>query len=106
MLPDDYPMLTWMAQHVACLRNRYHVGNDGLTPWGHVTGRRSESSAVEFGERVMFMARGPHKERLWLFGIWLGPATRQVQGYAVEIGIFGRRLAHGARANPALVGAG
>lgn len=41
-LPDDHPVLTWMVRHVACLHNRYHVGNHGLSPSDRVTGRRSK----------------------------------------------------------------
>lgn len=59
-VPDDHQILTWIVRHAACLYNRYHVGEDGHTPWERVACKRSHPAAAEFGERVMFMTRaGP-----------------------------------------------
>lgn len=71
-VPDDNPVLPWLVKHVACLRNRYYVGSDGLMPWGRVVGKRLEKAVAEFGNSVVFLTKGPRKKKQWPFGTWLG----------------------------------
>lgn len=53
--PDDHNVLTWLVRRAPCPCNRRWV-----------------DVAAEFGESVMFMTKGPRKERQWSFGTWPG----------------------------------
>lgn len=51
------------------------------TPWARVVGKRSGAAVAEFGERVMYMARGPNRDRRWSFGVWQGLVMRTREAY-------------------------
>lgn len=74
-LTPDYPILTCRVRHAECLHNRCRVGQNGRAPWERVVGNRRGPTDAEFGERVMFLTKGPHKGRQWSSGVWLGLVT-------------------------------
>ena len=43
-----------MPEHVACLRNRLHRGEDGLTAYERIKGKKHMCPSIEFGERILF----------------------------------------------------
>lgn len=82
-ISKDRIILTWLVRHVASMHNRHHVGTDGRTPWERVAGRRSEGPSTDFGQRVMFMTKGPKKEGNWSLGVWLGLVAKSEKLYMV-----------------------
>lgn len=71
-LPNDHVIITWLVRHSPNVHNRYHVGNDGRTPWERVACRRSERPVTEFEEKAMLMTKAPKKDNTWTFGALLG----------------------------------
>ena len=51
-IPMRHPIMQWLMENVASVMNRYAVGNDALTAYQRLHGRRATSKAVEFGEKV------------------------------------------------------
>lgn len=80
-VPDDHPTLAWLLRHAACLRNSYHVGQDGRMPWYRVAGKRSAAAVAEFNESVRLLTNGPNKEIQWSVSIWLGLVVRTRETY-------------------------
>lgn len=76
MTPDDHPVLTWIVRHAASLHSTYYVGLDGRTPWERMAGKMSEGRVAEFGERVMFITKGPGQERQGAIGVLLGRVAK------------------------------
>lgn len=62
-VPDDHPILTWVVRHADSLHSRHHVGPNGPTSWERLAGKRSSLTIAVLLERVMFMTRGPNRER-------------------------------------------
>lgn len=50
-------------------------------PWARVAGKRTGTTMTEIGERVLFLTRGPNREREWPFGTWLGLVTRTQEAF-------------------------
>ena len=46
------PVMHWMIEHACFIINRYSVGQDGMTPFERLTGRKWNRPLVEFGEVV------------------------------------------------------
>lgn len=57
------------------------MGHDGWTLWERVVGKRAGTAVAEFGDMVMFLKKGPNRERQCSFGIWLGLVTRTQETY-------------------------
>ena len=53
LIPMRRPIMHWLMEHVASVMNRYAVGNAGFTAYQRLHGRRANSKAVEFGEKVV-----------------------------------------------------
>ena len=53
-LPEDSPILLWMARWAAMAHNRSQVGHDGKTAYQRQLGRPCRHDVVPFGERVLY----------------------------------------------------
>ena len=51
----SHPLIPWIIEHAAQLKNRYMVGSDGRTPTERLRGRGVQRPVYELGERVLFL---------------------------------------------------
>ena len=56
-VPDNHPIMPWMADYSAVLVNRFEVGRDGRTAYERLKGKRARMKGLEFGERLQFKAQ-------------------------------------------------
>ena len=74
-LEPGHPILPWLVEHSANLRNRHAVGLDGKTPIERERGRKISRPICEFGEKVMCMPvgrkQGPRLNR-FISGVYVG----------------------------------
>ena len=56
-------VVSWIVEWVALMLRRYKMGDDGLTPYGRIKGKKPSRAIVELGERVLFMEVRSHSER-------------------------------------------
>ena len=63
-LEPTHPLLPWIVEHAAQLRNRYQVGSDGKTPYERLRGRSIHRPIFEIGESVLYLplARSKNKD--------------------------------------------
>ena len=83
-LGTAHPVLQWLVEHAASLRNRFHVGKSGLTPYEYLHGRKANGNIIEFGERVFYYVPTALKAKLnlrWKLGIFLGCVTESNESY-------------------------
>ena len=76
-VPIDHPVLTWMVEHAAYVRNARIIGQDGKTAVQRARGSPGTTSYVAFGETCMYKARSQeqgigHNQLRWSTGVWLG----------------------------------
>ena len=81
----SHPMIPWIIEHAAQLRNRYMVGADGRTPTERLRGGGVQRPVYELGEKVLFLLlalarRGDFGIRID-FGICLGYRSLYGQAY-------------------------
>ena len=55
-IPSTHPVLRWIVEYAAALWSKYHVGQDGMTAYQRLHGKRVQERLVEFGERVLYVA--------------------------------------------------
>ena len=82
--------MKWPMEHVGSVMNRYVVGNDGLTAYQRLHGRRANSKAVEFGEKVFDDVPKKLRSKMqlrWRIGIYLGVAGHPGQHILVLPGL-------------------
>ena len=48
-------IVAFMPEHVAYFRNRLNLGEDGLSPYERIKGKKPLCLGIEFGERILFM---------------------------------------------------
>ena len=51
-LTSTHPLMKWLVEHAASLRNRYSTTQTGETPYEKHHGQKAHDKAIEFGERV------------------------------------------------------
>ena len=72
----SHPLLPWIIEHAAQLKNRYMVGADGRTPTERLRGRGVQSPVYELGEKVLFLPLTPARRgdfgARFDYGIYLG----------------------------------
>ena len=61
---DDWPIMDWMVEWAAMLIRRHKVGEDGLTAYERLKGKRPTRSLLELGERVLFQEVRSKSEKL------------------------------------------
>ena len=75
-LDYGHPLLPWLVEHAANVRNRHAVGKDGRTPIERARGKRISRPLCEFGEKVLCMPVGARKTRRrldrFVEGIYVG----------------------------------
>ena len=77
---SSHPLMAWIVEHAAETLNRFHVGQDGRTPFERVKGKAYKGEVVEFG-RVIYhrhpgKVEGGSMEPRWSEGVWLGKNAR------------------------------
>ena len=55
----SHPLIPWMIEHAAQLKNRYMVGVDGRTPTERLRVRGAQRPVYELGEKVLFLPLAP-----------------------------------------------
>ena len=79
-IPSAHPVMGWLIEHAAETLNRYHVGQDGRTPYERVKGKAYKGEMVEFAQKVFHRhpgkTSGGSMEERWTEGIWLGKTAR------------------------------
>ena len=55
----SHPLIPWIIEHAAQLKNRYMVGADGRTPTARLRGRGVQRPVHELGEKVLFLPLAP-----------------------------------------------
>ena len=55
----SHPLIPWITEHAAQLKNRYMVGADGRTPTERLRGRGVHCRVYELGEKVLFLLLAP-----------------------------------------------
>lgn len=55
--------------------------HDWKTPGERLAGKKFGTAVAEYGERVMFVVRGPNRDRQCSFGLWLGFFARTQEVY-------------------------
>ena len=81
----SHPLIPWIIEHAAQLKNRYMVGADGRTPTERLRGRGVQRPVHELGEKVLFLPlalarRGDFGAR-FDHGIYLGCRSFDGQAY-------------------------
>ena len=51
----SHPLIPWISEHAAQLKNMYMVGGDGRTPTERLRGRGVQRLVYELGEKVLFL---------------------------------------------------
>ena len=76
VVPATHPIIPWMVEHSADVINKYHIGQDGKTPFERIKGKRFNGEMMEFGCRVWYRVPGEVVGGVmaprWEEGIWLG----------------------------------
>ena len=76
--------MQWLMETVTSAMNLYVVANDGLTAYQRLHGRRANSKAVEFGEKVFDHVPKNLRSKMqlrWRIGIYLGVAGHSGEHY-------------------------
>ena len=76
-IPMRHPIMQWVMENVGSVMNHYVMGNDGLTAYQRLHGRRADSKAVEFGEHVFYHVPKKLRSKMqlrWRIGIYMGVA--------------------------------
>ena len=75
-LDSRHPLLPWIIEHAAAIRNQYQKASDGRTPIERLRGRAAKRTEYEIGESVHFIPLNTQqaKRGTMLPGIYLGSA--------------------------------
>ena len=69
-------IVLFLTEYCSYLWNRLHVGDDGLTAYEKVKGKKASVLAVEFGEKMLYKIKNKNKlEKInarWEYGIFVG----------------------------------
>ena len=75
-IPVDHKIMPWIIKHASAMKNRLHVGKDGMTAVRRLKGRNFSKPICEIGECIWYCkskTAGKNKARSrWESGIWLG----------------------------------
>ena len=75
-LDVQHPVFKWLVEHCADILTKCPVGEDGLTPYERIKGKRYHSEMFEFGSVVSVKLQGRLQGGLmrerWVSRIWLG----------------------------------
>ena len=75
-IQSEEKIVLFMSEYCGYLWNRLHVGEDGLTNYEKVKGKKASVLAVEFGEKLLYKVKPKNKlEKLnsrWEYGIFVG----------------------------------
>ena len=81
----SHPLIPWIIEHAAQLKNRYMVGADGRTLTERVRGRGVRRPVYEVGEKVLFLPLAPVRRgdfgARFDYGIYLGCRSFDGQAY-------------------------
>ena len=81
----SHPLIPWIIEHAAQLKNRYMVGADGRTPTERLRGRGVQRPVYELGEKVLFLPLAPARRgdfgARFDYGIYLGCRSFDGQAY-------------------------
>ena len=81
----SHPLIPWIKEHAAQLKNRYMVGADGRTPTERVRGRGVQRPVYELGEKVLFLPLAPARRgdfgARFDYGIYLNCRSFDGQAY-------------------------
>ena len=83
-IPNDHPLMSWIAEHATYLLNRYQLSTDGRTAYGRIHGKESTARICEFAERVLWYVPKKHRAKLdarWRYGVFLGRALDSDQNF-------------------------
>ena len=82
---SSQPLIPWIIEHAAQLKNRYMVGADGRTPTERLRGRGVQRPVCELGEKVLFLPLAPARRgdfgARFDCGIYLGCRSFDGQAY-------------------------
>ena len=83
------PLMPWIIEHAAQLRNRHMVCADGRTPTERLRGRGVQLPVYELGEKVLFLPLAPARRgdfgARFDYGIYLGCRSLDGQAYVGTI---------------------
>ena len=75
-IPKSHPVIPWLVRHAAMTMNRYGMGEDGMTAYRRLKGKKFKGEMLKIGECVWFLrpkSKGKDKsDARWEEGIWLG----------------------------------
>ena len=81
----SHPLIPWIIEHAAQLKNRYMVGTDGRTPPERLRGRGVQRLVYELGQKVLFLLLAPARRgdfgARFDYGIYLGCRSFDGQAY-------------------------
>ena len=82
---ESHPLIPWIIEHAAQLKNRYMVGADGRTPTERLRGRGVQPPVYELCEKVLFSPLAPARRgdfgARFDKGIYLGCRSFDGQAY-------------------------
>ena len=73
-LTSTHPLMKWLVEHAASLRNRYSTTQTGETPYERQHGQKASDKAIEFGERVFYFIPKKLRAKLnlkWKLGVYI-----------------------------------
>ena len=75
-IPIECAIVEWMIEHVCDVVNKTVIGQDGLTAYERVKGKKAKAEFLKFGDPIM--ARGVGRPQggvmsaRWFAALWLG----------------------------------
>ena len=75
-------MMPYIVQHAGAVITRCKLGQDGMTPYQRLRGKKASSKMVPLGEKVLYMPLKDSRERVnkldprFKYGIWAGASER------------------------------
>ena len=76
-LTSNHPLMKWLVEHAASLRNRYSTTQTGETPYERHHGQKAHDKAIEFGDSAFDLIPKKLRAKLNLklkWGVYLGDA--------------------------------
>ena len=80
----SHPLIPWIIEHAAQLKNRYMLGADGRTPTERLRDKGVLRPVYELGEKVLFLPLAPARRRDFgaRFDSWIYLGCRSFDGQA------------------------
>ena len=79
-IPDQSPIMAWMARWAAELISKYSAGDDGKSPYERIRQEKCQVPLVPFGEKVLYLpmktATSSKGEPAKRPGVWFGIIER------------------------------